>query len=213
MPDILVIDAHPNGDSLCAALAARYAHGAHASGADVDMMVLRELAFDPILHAGLRAKQPLEPDLAAAQRRLEAAGHVCLITPLWWGSVPALLKGFCDRVLERGWAYRYDERGMPHGLLKGRSARVLLTTDSPGWYLWLLQGNPAQRQLVRSTLRFCGYKPVRLDRFGPVHASTPARRMRWLERAQQRGAEDARANGHPEPRRLHTNERAATPAP
>ncbi|MCB2035234.1 MAG: NAD(P)H-dependent oxidoreductase, partial [Ottowia sp.] len=113
------------------------------------------------------------------------------VTPLWWGSVPALLKGFFDRTLQRGWAYRYKPNGMPEGLLAGRSARVLLTTDSPGWYLRLVQGSPTERQLVRSTLRFCGLKPVRVTRFGPVHNSQPADRARWLEQAAALGGTDA----------------------
>ena len=150
MSSVLLIDGHPNPESLCSALAARYAQGARSAGASVDELALRELRFDPVLHLGYRGEQPLEPDLQQAQQRIRAASHVCLVTPLWWGSVPALLKGFFDRTLQRGWAYRYKPNGMPEGLLAGRSARVLLTTDSPGWYLRLVQGSPTERQLVRS---------------------------------------------------------------
>ena len=157
MSAVLVIDAHPNPESLCAALARRYADAARQAGASVTLLSLRELAFDLVLHQGYRGQQPLEPDLQRAQRLVEASAHLCLVTPLWWGSVPALLKGFFDRTLQRGWAYRYQDNGNPLGLLAGRSARVLLTTDSPGWYLRLLQGDPTVKQLVRSTLRFCGF--------------------------------------------------------
>ena len=191
MTAVLVIDAHPNPDSLCTALAARYADAARQTGADVTVLALRELRFDPILHQGYRGEQPLEPDLLRAQGLIEAGTHVCLVTPLWWGSVPALLKGFFDRILQRGWAFRYLPNGSPLGLLAGRSARVLLTTDSPGWYLRLLQGDPTVKQLVRSTLRFCGFKPVRVTRFGPVHGSTPQARAGWLDRAAAVGAQDA----------------------
>ena len=191
MSSVLLIDGHPNPESLCSALAARYAQGARSAGASVDELALRELRFDPVLHLGYRGEQPLEPDLQQAQQRIRAASHVCLVTPLWWGSVPALLKGFFDRTLQRGWAYRYKPNGMPEGLLAGRSARVLLTTDSPGWYLRLVQGSPTERQLVRSTLRFCGLKPVRVTRFGPVHNSQPADRARWLEQAAALGGTDA----------------------
>ena len=191
MAAILVIDAHPNPDSLCAALAGRYAESARQAGAEVTLLALRDLRFDPVLHQGYRGEQALEPDLQRAQRLIESSTQLCLVTPLWWGSVPALLKGFFDRAFQRGWAYRYLPNGRPLGLLAGRSARLMLTTDSPGWYLRLLQGDPTVKQLVRSTLRFCGLAPVRVTRFGPVHASTPALRAGWLERAARLGAQDA----------------------
>ena len=195
MSTILVIDAHPNPSSLCAALAARYAEGARAGGAQVSVLALRELQFDPVLHEGYRGDQPLEPDLLRAQRLIEGCDHLALVTPLWWGSVPALLKGFFDRTLQRGWAFRYLDSGNPLGLLAGRSARVLLTTDSPGWYLRWLQGDPTVKQLVRSTLRFCGFKPVRATRFGPVRVSTPQARSGWLQQAADTGAQDAALPG------------------
>ena len=191
MSAVLVIDAHPNPGSLCTALAGRYAESARQAGADVTVVALRDLRFDPILHQGYRGEQPLEPDLRRAQGLIESSTHLCLVTPLWWGSVPALLKGFFDRAFQRGWAYRYLPNGHPLGLLAGRSARVLLTTDSPGWYLRLLQGDPTVRQLVRSTLRFCGFKPVRVTRFGPVHGSMAPARAGWLDRAAAVGARDA----------------------
>lgn len=192
MSSLLLIDGHPDPASLCAALASRYAQGAREAGVEVDLMSLRQLRFDPVLRFGLRGGQLLEPDLEQAQRRIERCGHLCLVTPLWWGSVPALLKGFFDRTLERGWAYRYSERGIPQALLKGRSARVLMTADSPGWYLRLLQGSPTERQLVRSTLKYCGFRPVDFVRYGPVHGSDADRRARWLDDAGKRGAADAR---------------------
>ena len=102
MSAVLVIDAHPNPESLCAALARRYADAARQAGASVALLSLRELAFDPVLHQGYRDQQPLEPDLQRAQRLVEASAHLCLVTPLWWGSVPALLKGFFDSITAVG---------------------------------------------------------------------------------------------------------------
>lgn len=192
MSRILVLDAHPDDGSLCAALAARYADGARGAGADVELLVLRDLDFDVHLRRGLRSDQVLEADLARAQAALVAADHVVVVAPVWWGSVPALLKGFLDRALERGWAYRYRDNGLPQGLLAGRSARVVVTTDSPGWWLRGLMGDSAVRQLRRSTLRFCGLKPVRATRVGQVHGSSPEQREAWLQRVADLGRADAR---------------------
>ncbi|GAA6141265.1 NAD(P)H-dependent oxidoreductase [Hydrogenophaga sp. 5NK40-0174] len=193
MSRILLIDAHPQATSLCAALAHSYAQGAsERGGVTVRTLALRDMQFDPILRVGYDDRQALEPDLQMAQAAIEAADHVVIVTPLWWGSVPALLKGFFDRTLEKGWAYRYTEKGMPEGLLAGRSARVVMTSDSPGWYLRLFQGNPTQNQLVRSTLKFCGFKPVGFTRIGPVHSSTQEQRARWLQEVERVAEKDAR---------------------
>lgn len=194
MSRILLIDGHPDADSLCRALSDAYAAGAAGAGATVDRLDLRGLRFDPHLHRGLHTRpdtQPLEPDLTRARELLVSADHVVVTTPVWWGSTPALLKGFLDRTLERGWAYRYQPNGFPEGFLRGRSARVLLTTDSPQWYLRTLAGDTTVKQLRHATLAFCGLRPVRVSRFGPVHGSTADRRTAWIERARRVGARDA----------------------
>lgn len=193
MPTILVLDGHPNPSSLTAAFAQRYARGAEAAGGDlaVTTLALRDLDFDPILHGGYRGTQPLEPDLGHAQRLLADCDHLALFSPLWWGSTPALLKGFFDRTFESKWAYHY-EGPIPKGHLGGRSARFLMSTDSPRWYLALLQGQPTKRQVIRSTLRFSGLGPVAFTRFGPIRTSDAADRTGWLDEAQRLGGADAR---------------------
>lgn len=183
----LVIDGHPNPDSLTAALARAYAD-AHP---DADLLTVRDLDIDLVLHRGQRGEQPLEPDLVAAAARIAAADHVVVATPLWWESTPALLKGFLDRVLQAGWAYRY--RGnLPQGLLAGRSARVLLTSDSPGWYLTLVRRNAGLRALRRGTLAFVGMRPVRVTRFTSVRTTGAADRAAWLAKVERLAVADAR---------------------
>lgn len=197
MADVLIIDGHPDPGSLCAALALSHAEGLRAGGASAEVLALRAMAFDPILRVGYHEHQTLEPDLQRAQLLIAQARRIVVVVPVWWGSMPALLKGFLDRTLERGWAFRYSPKGMPEGLLAGRSARVIMTTDSPGWYLRFIQGDPTARSLVRSTLKFCGLKPVDMTRIGPVHTSRPEQRQRWLARVSEQGQADAGRLPHP----------------
>lgn len=191
MADVLIIDGHPDPSSLCAALAQSHAEGLRAGGARVEVLALRDLHFDPILRVGYYEHQSLEPDLQRAQSLIAGARRLVVVTPVWWGSMPALLKGFFDRTLERGWAFRYKPNGMPEGLLAGRSARVIMTTDSPGFYLRFIQGDPTANSLVRSTLKFCGLKPVDMTRIGPVHKSSAAQRESWLAQVRAQGQTDA----------------------
>ena len=112
----LVIDGHPDARSLTAALAQRYADG-HG---DARVLALRDLDFDPSLRYGYRERMTLEPDLIDAKAALQTADTVVVATPLWWGSVPALLKGFFDRALLPQQEYRYTKHGLVDGLLPAR---------------------------------------------------------------------------------------------
>ncbi|WP_374947545.1 NAD(P)H-dependent oxidoreductase [Agreia sp.] len=182
----LVIDGHPNPDSLCAAIAARYAEAnGHAT-----VLALRDLDFDPNMRHGYTRRQTLEPDLERAWQRLLDADHVVVVTPVWWGSVPALLKGFFDRLLLPRRAYRTKPSGVPEGLLAGRTGRVIVTTDSPWWYLPLV-GDTTVRHVRQTTLRFCGIRPVRATRLGPVKGSSDELRAKWLAKVERLGRADA----------------------
>lgn len=193
MNNVLVIDAHPDPTSLTAQLAAAYTTGA---GDTAVALVLRDLDFDLTLRTGYRTAQGLEPDLVRAQDLLEWADHVAVFTPVWWGSVPALLKGFFDRTLERGWAFRYKENGMPEGLLAGRTGRLAVTSDSPKWYLPLV-GDSTVKQVRGRTMEFCGIKPTRLTRFADVRGRTPEQIEQWIREAADLGAQDASRPGRP----------------
>lgn len=188
----LVIDGHPNPDSLCASLARSYQRG----NPGADLVALRDLDFRPHLDRGLTADQPLEPDLERVKGQIEQASHIVVLTPTWWASVPALLKGFLDRVFLPRWAYRYRKSplglpyGIPQGLLKGRSARVLITSDTPAWML-RLRDDHAAKVLKSSLLGFCGIKPVKVHRFGAVRWSTLEQRKGWLRTAERLGKRDA----------------------
>ncbi|MCK6489474.1 MAG: NAD(P)H-dependent oxidoreductase [Planctomycetes bacterium] len=174
---ILVLLGHPTAASWCGDLAAAYARGAQAEGHEVRRLDLGALRFDPILR---QAGQALEPDLQAAQESLRWCSHLVLVTPIWWGTVPALLKGFFDRTLLPGFAYQY-RKGSPwwDRLLAGRSARLVLTGDAPTWWQRWMLGDPAERSLRLATLRFCGFAPVRSTCIGQVRSLDAAARARW----------------------------------
>lgn len=182
----LIIDGHPSADSLTSALARRYAD-AHG---DARLLAVRALDFDPVLRQGYRQPQDLEPDLADALDALSSASHVVVATPVWWASTPALLKGFFDRVLLPQRTYRYAANGVPQGLLTARTGRLLLTSDSPRWFL-AYTGDPALRQVRNQTLRFCGIRSVRTTHFSSVRTSSDAARGAWLDKAAAVAQRDA----------------------
>ena len=185
MSSALIIDGHPDARSLTAELARRYA----AAHGDARILALRDLDFDPSLRFGYRERMPLEPDLIEAKRALAEARTVAVFTPLWWGSVPALLKGFFDRALLPQQEYRYSTRGMPEGLLTAANGRLFLLADTP-WFLTPFTGLPAQTHVARGTLRFCGIRAVRTTRMLGVKDARPERIASWLSRAESLGRRD-----------------------
>ena len=186
---ILVILGHPSADSLSAALAQSYKEGAQAAGAQVRLLDLGALAFDPILRAGYRGEQALEPDLQAAQAHITWAEHLVWVYPTWWGAMPALLKGFIDRVFLPGFAFKYRQgSSLWDRLLAGRSAQLLVTMDTPPWYYRWVQRGPGHHQMQKTILGFSGIRPVRVHEYGPVHSATAQRKQRWLAQARKLGA-------------------------
>lgn len=191
---LLIVLGHPSGESFCAAIADAYGTSAASAGAEVRQLRLGEIAFDPILHEGYRSRQTLEPDLEAARAAITWAEHVVFVYPIWWGSVPALLKGFLDRVFLPGFAFAYREgRPLPDKLLKGRSGRLIVTMDTPGWFNWLAYGAPGHRMMTRTVLKFCGISPVRRSVFAPVRGSSDKARAAFLDKVRAAGARDAKA--------------------
>ena len=177
----LLILGHPSPDSFNATLANAYADAARQAGRELRRIDLHALNFDPILHGAYRGEQPLEPDLQAAQVDILWAQEIVWIYPVWWGGLPALLKGFLDRVLLPGFAYKFHKGHRSWDkLLKGRTTRIVVTLDTPGWYDRLVYGRPAWRQMKHTILQFCGLKLLSTTTCAPIATSTPAQRERWL---------------------------------
>lgn len=179
---VLVIDAHPRADSFCQGLVAAAANGASAAQHEVRWLALRELSFD-LNHKG----QALEPSLEHSRQELLWADHILIVYPVWWGSMPALLKGWLDRVLQPGFAFAEREDGGWEGLLGGRSATLIATMDTPRWIFGGMLHSCSIRALRDATLRFCGVSPVRVLLFSPIRTSTPELRRHWLEQARLEG--------------------------
>lgn len=199
---ILVVVGTPLPDTLNHALADAYARAAREAGADVRVI---DLAHDPIPdHPRHRdelraprseADRPLDPDVARYLDDVRWADHLVLFHPQWWGTVPAALKAFIDRVFLSGAAFRYRERSaISDRLLTGRTARVVMTMDSPRFWNRLVYRNAAETSLTRATLGYCGVKTVGITRFTPVRFSDEKTRAAWIDRTRALGRADGTAS-------------------
>lgn len=186
--NILIINGHPNKESLNYALTNAYQQGAIQSGAQVEVIHIGELNFNPNLQYGYTKRIVLEPDLLASLEKIKKADHLVWIHPVWWGGLPAMMKGFIDRLFLPGIAYKYRENSVWWDkLLTGKTARIITTLDQPAWYYWIFYGNPSVNQLKKSTLEFCGIKPVAVTYIGIVKTAAEKQRANWIAKVYQLG--------------------------
>lgn len=192
---ILLLLGHPSNDSFCGALINAYISGAHHAGHVVNVLRLADMHFDPILHNGYHERQQLESDLILFHTWVRDADHIVFVYPTWWGSMPALLKGFFDRAWIPGFAFRYPKTGwrarlhLREPLLRGKTARIITTSGSPSSFLWFVYGD-VTGLLKNNILRFAGIS-VRTTLFGKAEEASKEIHEQWLKKVKEMGKRGA----------------------
>lgn len=188
---IFILNGHPAAQSLSRSLAEAYAGAARAAGHEVRTTHLHDLEFDADFEfGGYRAIKPLEPGLEATLADLEWAEHVVVLSPMWWGGLPGKLKGLFDRILLPGRAFdtrNLNAMGMPSPMLTGRSGRVIVTSDTPGWFLRFAYANAMLRQLRDQILGFIGIKPAKITYFAGASHPKEGLVERWMDQVARIG--------------------------
>lgn len=188
---ILIVIGHPDPspDRLCRGLAKAYGEGAEQAGHVVRRVDLAALDF-PMLRTMQEFEHGVVPNsLKEAAEAIVWAEHIVFVFPLWLGTMPALLKAFLEQVMRPGTAFAYPDKGggFPKTLLRGRSARMVVTMGMPSIFyrLWFLSHGIAGMR--RSILRFAGISPVRETLFGMVAGAGDATRAKWLGQIRKLG--------------------------
>jgi NAD(P)H dehydrogenase (quinone) len=190
---IAIINGHPNAESFNYALAAAYKEGALLGGAIVQEIVIAQLKFNPNLEFGYRKRTELEPDLLKAWEIIQWADHLVWIHPVWWGGLPAITKGFIDRLFLPGMAFKYRENSLFWDkLLKGKTAHIITTMDQPGWYYRLVYARPGINQLKKTVLQFCGITPVKVTGIGIIKTANETKRLKWLGKVKKIARSEAK---------------------
>jgi len=186
---ILVILGHPNWDTFCGYLTCRYEEAAKNAGHEVRRVNIGELHFDPILHKGYKEIQALESDLVNFQNDFRWADHITLIYPIWWTTMPALLKGVFDRMFLPGFSFSMRKgsmMGMWNMLLKGRTGRMVVTMDNSAWMDRIFMGDYTN-EVKRGVFWFSGIWPTRVTAIGKVKFMSPEDRTKWGDKVAKLG--------------------------
>lgn len=197
--DVVVVLAHPRPESLAHAVAQRAAQTLGSSGHRVHLLDLYALAFGPAMapaereayHSDTPLLDPLAAEHAALLQRTEA---IVFVYPTWWSSLPAILKGWLERVLVPGVGFRFDDSGKVRpGLTNVRHLVGISTYGSPRSYVRLINDN-GRRTITRALRMSCGWR-TRTSWLGlySIDTSTPEQRAAFLDRVEQTVAKLGRA--------------------
>lgn len=187
---IALIDGHPDPDParFGHAVAEAYATGARQGGHEVRSIRLADLTF-PVLRSRRDWEQEAPPPtVASVQADLQWARHLVIVHPLWLGAEPALLKALLEQVFRPGFAFPAGESTLQGGLLKGRSARIIVTMGMPALVYRTFYLSHSLKSLKRNILAFVGIGPTRETLIGNIEGIGPDGRRDWLDRIRRFGA-------------------------
>lgn len=183
---------HPNEGSYCNAILNAVTTGLQKANHEIDLMHLDNDGFNPVMSkADLNAfvnHKPIDPQVTDYNNRLEKADHLIFIFPIWWDLMPAMTKGFIDRVLSPGVVYDHHPRGF--GLVpllkKLKSITIITTMNKPKIMYSLLIGNLIRKAMLRSVFKTMGYKNLNWISFTSVKSVSQEKRAKWLTNLENR---------------------------
>lgn len=155
----LIIYAHPDKEGHCGYYLKKVIETLKQKKVNYKLIDLYQIKYNPILKEVRLAQETkkLEEETKRFQKDIFESSNLIFIYPTWWQNVPAILKGFIDRVFTSGFAFKYHGN-MPKGLLNGKTAVVLTSTGGPAWYSKLIKRSRSIKVVSKDTLEFCGIK-------------------------------------------------------
>jgi NAD(P)H dehydrogenase (quinone) len=190
MANLSVILAHPRHGSFNHAIATTAVQALESQGHEVWFHDLYQENFEPVLPAAELEPDPyMHPFLEEHCRQIAQTQGIVIVHPNWWGQPPAILKGWVDRVLRPGVAYRFREGdlgdGVPVGLLQAKAALVFTTSNTPWERELAVFGDPLETLWKNCIFGLCGVPRFFRKNFAVVVTSTSAQLQAWLEEVRE----------------------------
>ena len=181
----VIVFNHPYEGSFCNAILTSVIAGLQKASHQVDLIHLDKEGFNPVMTAqDLKAfvdRNPIDPKVIEYKDRLAQADHLIFIFPIWWELMPAMTKGFIDKVIFPGVAYDYMSNGfMKKKLEKIKGVTLITTMNTPGLLYRLLFGNAIKKTFLIGTLWKTGYKNRKWINLTMVKTASEKKRIKWL---------------------------------
>lgn len=189
---VVIVFNHPYEGSYCNAILNSVICGLQQAKHETDIINLDKDGFNPVMTAqdlkAFRDKKAIDPKVIEYKQRLEKADHVIFIFPIWWELMPAMMKGFIDKVIFPGVAYDYinDSNTRMKPLLTNiKGVTVITTMNTPKILYRIIFGNPIQKALMIGTFWKLGYKNRKWISFNMVKQVSIEKRKLWLSKLEK----------------------------
>ena len=182
---ILIIKAHPSTKGFTHRITNAYRKAKEKLGNDVEVLDLYKTDFkqDYLTFENLR-EIPFDPICDVVQAKIKEADELVFVHPMWWFTMPAIMKNFIDVNFGLGFAYKYKKfpilKGVPIGLLRGKTARIFVTCDGAKWMYKLIM-SPYKFIWKYGILRFVGIKTKSITLFDRMRWKSPEELEKRLE--------------------------------
>ncbi len=156
----LIVYAHPNTEGHCSNILKQVLTQLKKRKKKYEVLDLYKLKYDPILYESEHytvGNRKVSKQNKEIQEKISNSKKIIFIYPVWWNSMPAILKGFVDKGFVSHFAFKY-KNGMPIGILKGKKAAVFITSGANNLFSFLFLGNRAGKIMSKDILGFCGIK-------------------------------------------------------
>jgi NAD(P)H dehydrogenase (quinone) len=184
---VLIVYCHPYEKSFNHALLESIRMGVQDAGDIIEVIDLVRDGFNPVFSAGELALfsqgKFLDEKIGEYQMKIQSADHLVFLYPYWWGGMPAILKGFFDKVFLPGWAYHETPEGRFIGHLKQiKSATMLITMSMSGPIFKLIFESAVKRLYFLGGLGSCGIRKIMLKTLNGVDKVPDRKREIWLKK-------------------------------
>lgn len=181
-----IIYAHPYEQSFNHAILQRVRELLENKGEAYKLIDLYADGFNPAYTkeelALFNQGKALDPLVLHYQEILKKTDRLIFIFPIWWADMPAIVKGFEDKVFLKTLAYNPTPTGIKGCLTQIREAVVITTSTAPTWYLKFFCGNVIGKTMIGHTLKGIGVSSGRWINFGGMDKSTAQARQSFLDK-------------------------------
>jgi len=193
---VVIIFNHPYEGSYCSSVLTSVIAGIQKAGHEADIIHLDKEAFNPVMSAedlkGFVHGKASDPKVLEYQQRMNDADHLVFIFPVWWELMPAMMKGFIDKVIFPGVFYDNDRSGRIPKMVKKmktvKSITVITTMNTPLLMYRLLFGNAIKKALFTGTFWKTGYRNNKWISLNMVKFVSDIKRKKWLTNIEDRFA-------------------------
>ncbi len=186
----VVVFNHPYEGSFCNAILSSVTRGLKNGNHKIDLIHLDKEGFNPVMSAedlkGFKERRAVDPKVWEYKERIKEAEHLILIFPIWWELMPAMTKGFIDKVIFPGVAYNYTQKGfMKRNFLKLNGITLITTMNSASFFYRILFGNAIKKTVLLGTFWKTGYKNRKWINLSMVKFVSDKKRKKWLLRIEK----------------------------